>query len=157
MVSSSKQHGRQLTSQRSSRANPSSRLPSCRSTFRPGPRRWSMLAIHCRSCYAMAWSAQCNSRRRHPSGCSLTRCTFPNGCMLRPGDRLVLISDGIVEAKPVGGEPLGDIALHTLLRDMSDLSAVETVRQVTAAVVAHRAGDLQDDATAVCLDWRGSN
>jgi serine phosphatase RsbU (regulator of sigma subunit) len=81
----------------------------------------------------------------------------PERFQLRPGDRLVLISDGIVEAKPVGGDPLGEAGLHALLRDMGDLSAVETVRKVTAAVVAHRAGDLQDDATAVCLDWRGLN
>jgi serine phosphatase RsbU (regulator of sigma subunit) len=79
----------------------------------------------------------------------------PERLRLRPGDRLILISDGVVEAKPVGGEALGDVGLHALLRDMADLSAVETVRQVTSAVLAHRAGDLQDDATAVCLDWRG--
>ena len=79
----------------------------------------------------------------------------PERLQLRPGDRLILISDGIVEAKPVGGDPLGENGLHALLRDMTGLSAVETVRQVTASVVEHRAGDLQDDATAVCLDWRG--
>jgi serine phosphatase RsbU (regulator of sigma subunit) len=80
----------------------------------------------------------------------------PERLQLRPGDRLILISDGIIEAKPVGGEALGESGLHALLRDMSNLSAVETVRQVTAAAVTHRAGDLQDDATAVCLDWRGA-
>ena len=90
-----------------------------------------------------------------PLGMFADTLYVPERLQLRPGDRLVLISDGIVEARPVGGEALGDAALHALLRDMGDLSAVETVRQVTAAVVAHRAGDLQDDATAVCLDWRG--
>jgi serine phosphatase RsbU (regulator of sigma subunit) len=90
-----------------------------------------------------------------PLGMFAETLYVPERLQLRPGDRLVLISDGMVEAKPVGGEPLGDIRLHELLRDMVDLSAVETVRQLTSAVVAHRAGDLQDDATAVCLDWRG--
>jgi serine phosphatase RsbU (regulator of sigma subunit) len=92
-----------------------------------------------------------------PLGMFADTLYVPERLQLRPGDRLILISDGIVEAKPVGGEALGDAALHVLLREMADLSAVETVRQVTAAVVAHRAGDLQDDATAVCLDWRGLN
>ncbi|HEY0869188.1 MAG TPA: PP2C family protein-serine/threonine phosphatase, partial [Acidothermaceae bacterium] len=80
----------------------------------------------------------------------------PERLQLQPGDRLILISDGIVEVKPVGGNALGEQGLHDLLRRMIDLSAVETVRQLTAAVLAHRAGDLQDDATAVCLDWRGA-
>jgi serine phosphatase RsbU (regulator of sigma subunit) len=91
-----------------------------------------------------------------PLGMFADTLYVPERLQLRPGDRLILISDGIVEAKPVGGEALGEVGLHTLLREMTDLSAVETVRQVTAAVVTHRAGDLQDDATAVCLDWRGA-
>jgi serine phosphatase RsbU (regulator of sigma subunit) len=95
-------------------------------------------------------------RAAPPLGMFADTLYVPERFQLRPGDRLVLISDGIVEAKPVGGEPLGDTGLHALLADMVDLSAVETVRQVTAAVVAHRGGDLQDDATAVCLDWRGA-
>jgi len=92
-----------------------------------------------------------------PLGMFADTVYVPDRLQLRPGDRLLLISDGVVEAKPVGGAALGDNALQALLLDMSDLSAVETVRQVTAAVVAHRGGDLQDDATAVCLDWRGAN
>jgi serine phosphatase RsbU (regulator of sigma subunit) len=90
-----------------------------------------------------------------PLGMFADTLYVPERLQLRPGDRLILISDGIIEAKPVGGDPFGENGLHALLRDTAGLSAVETVRQVTAGVVAHRAGDLQDDATAVCLDWRG--
>ena len=91
-----------------------------------------------------------------PLGMFADTLYVPERLQLQTGDRLVLISDGIVEAAPVGGEPLGDEGLCELLRGMAGLSAVETVRQLTSAVLAHRAGDLQDDATAVCLDWRGS-
>jgi serine phosphatase RsbU (regulator of sigma subunit) len=80
----------------------------------------------------------------------------PERILLAPGDRLVLISDGIIDAYPVGGEPFGESRLHELLHESVGLSASETVRQLTSAVLDHRAGKLQDDATAVCLDWRGT-
>ena len=91
-----------------------------------------------------------------PLGMFADTLYVPERLQLQPGDRLILISDGIVEAALVGGRPLGDEGLYELLRGMVGLSAVETVRQLTSAVLAHRAGDLQDDATAVCLDWRGA-
>lgn len=77
----------------------------------------------------------------------------PERLQLEPGDRLVLISDGILDACPVGGDPFGEHRLHQLLRGAGGLSASETVRLLTSAVLAHRAGALDDDATAVCLDW----
>lgn len=79
----------------------------------------------------------------------------PERFQLDPNDRLVLISDGILDACPVGGEPFGEQRLHQLLREAVGLSASETVRLLTSAVLAHRAGALDDDATAVCLDWHG--
>ena len=91
-----------------------------------------------------------------PLGMFADTLYVPERLQLHPGDRLILISDGMVEATPVGGQPLGEEGVHALLRGMAGLSAVETVRQLTSAVLAHRAGDLQDDATAVCLDWRGA-
>jgi serine phosphatase RsbU (regulator of sigma subunit) len=80
----------------------------------------------------------------------------PERIHLEPGDRLVLVSDGIFDANPVGGEPFGEARLHELLGEIAGASASETVRLITSAVVEHRAGKLQDDATAVCLDWHGN-
>jgi serine phosphatase RsbU (regulator of sigma subunit) len=79
----------------------------------------------------------------------------PERMHLEPDDRLVLVSDGILDASPVGGKPFGEARLHELLVDAAGASASETVRLITSAVVKHRAGKLQDDATAVCLDWHG--
>jgi hypothetical protein len=38
-------------------------------------------------------------------------------------------------------------------RELTGLPAPETLRRLTAAVLAHQHGQLQDDATLVLLDW----
>jgi serine phosphatase RsbU (regulator of sigma subunit) len=69
---------------------------------------------------------------------------------LRSGDRLVLISDGVVHHGP-GQAGLGkDGLVHAVLGGDHD-SASGTVRAVHAAVVEASGGDLADDATVVCL------
>jgi serine phosphatase RsbU (regulator of sigma subunit) len=73
---------------------------------------------------------------------------------VEPGDRLLLLSDGLSDARPVGGAPFGDTRLAELLLASGDLQPPEVVRLLTKAAIDHRAGQLQDDATAVCLDWR---
>jgi len=82
---------------------------------------------------------------------------------LGPGDRLVLLSDGVLEATPEGGleaTPEGGSAygasqLHELLLGSRKAAPYEVARLVVQEVIAHRAGDLADDVTVVCLDWRG--
>jgi hypothetical protein len=74
---------------------------------------------------------------------------------LEPGDRLVLLSDGVLEAAPEGGAAFGSARLEGLLRSSRELAPHELARLLVRKVVAHRAGDLADDATVVCLDWRG--
>jgi serine phosphatase RsbU (regulator of sigma subunit) len=74
---------------------------------------------------------------------------------LAPGDRLVLVSDGVLEAAPEGGAAYGASRLDELLAASQKLSPHEVARRVVQEVIAHRAGDLADDLTVVCLDWRG--
>jgi serine phosphatase RsbU (regulator of sigma subunit) len=69
---------------------------------------------------------------------------------LRSGDRLVLISDGVVHHGP-GQAGLGDDGLVQAALGGDHDSASGTVRAVQAAVLAATGGDLADDATVVCL------
>lgn len=73
---------------------------------------------------------------------------------LIPGDRLVIVSDG-VHAAPAH-EPFGDAALAAAVTSSRLLSAQETVRHLIVAMHEHHRGaELDDDAVVVCLDWNG--
>ena len=69
---------------------------------------------------------------------------------LRPGDRMVLASDGVINSGD-GRAGLGMDGLVEAALGSRRGSAADTVRAVHEAVLAASAGDLTDDATAVCL------
>ena len=71
---------------------------------------------------------------------------------LRPGDRLVLYSDGVTETRPDDGSPYGLDRFRRDLEGMVDLPPRETARRVIANIRAHRRGDLLDDVTLVVVD-----
>ena len=69
---------------------------------------------------------------------------------LASGDRLVLVSDGVIKAGD-GKAGLGvDGLVRAALRSERE-TAADTVREVHKAVLAASEGELTDDATAVCL------
>ena len=62
----------------------------------------------------------------------------------RARDRLLLYSDGIVEARNAHGEFFGEHRLADFTRraELAELPAPETLRRLTAAVLAHQGGQL---------------
>jgi hypothetical protein len=72
---------------------------------------------------------------------------------LRPGDRLLLFTDGITEAHQRGEREFGYRRLAALLVDHQELAPPELVRCITRAVTEWCDEEIHDDATVVCLDW----
>lgn len=71
---------------------------------------------------------------------------------LRKGDRLILSSDGVVEARPDGGTQFGDARFVQSARRLQGVAPREAARKLVAEVRAYRAGELTDDATLIVLD-----
>jgi serine phosphatase RsbU (regulator of sigma subunit) len=71
--------------------------------------------------------------------------TFP----LAPGDRLVFVTDGMLERNAA------HLDVAATLGQTGDLHPREVVHALGAAVLRATGGDLRDDATVVVLDWYG--
>ncbi|WP_331773118.1 serine/threonine-protein phosphatase (plasmid) [Embleya sp. NBC_00888] len=68
---------------------------------------------------------------------------------LRPGDRLVMLTDGMLD-RNVTSLDLSDLIVGTRA-----LHPREAARALVGAIVDAARGHLQDDATVMCLDWHG--
>lgn len=75
---------------------------------------------------------------------------------LEPGDRLLLYSDGVVEARNAEGEFFGveRLADFVIRESASGEAAPEAMRRLTQALLTHQAGHLQDDATNLLVEWK---
>lgn len=85
-----------------------------------------------------------------PFGAPLPHPHRVQSLQLQPGDRLILVTDGMLERNAAAEE------LPTLINTTRDLHPRETVHALTQAVLHAQQGVLHDDATVVCLDWRGT-
>jgi serine phosphatase RsbU (regulator of sigma subunit) len=76
---------------------------------------------------------------------------------LRPGDHLILYSDGVTEARTPDGETFGiGRLLDFLARGFSAGEPLpEMVRRLIHGLLDHQQGSLQDDATLIVLRWDG--
>ncbi len=70
---------------------------------------------------------------------------------LAPGDRLVLFTDGIVEAENAAGDEFGDSRLTDILMHRRAAGAPALVDGIFDQVIRFTAAPLQDDATVVVL------
>ena len=86
---------------------------------------------------------------------------FPGGriavqsCRLAPGERLLLLSDGILERRGRDGESLGLAGVAAATAAASDASAPATLRAIEDAVREISPEVLEDDATLVVLAATG--
>jgi serine phosphatase RsbU (regulator of sigma subunit) len=67
---------------------------------------------------------------------------------LRRGDRLVFLTDGILDRN-------GGADIQAALAAGARMHPREAVQHLVGAVLHATAGDLADDATVLCLDWHG--
>lgn len=74
---------------------------------------------------------------------------------LQAGDRLLLYTDGIVEARAADGREFGLTRLSDFVirHSAEGLPAPETLRRLIHAILDYQHGRLRDDATVVLLEW----
>ena len=69
---------------------------------------------------------------------------------LQPGDRVVLVTDGLLERNAE------ELDFPAMLRQEADSHPRERLDELAATVLHATGGSLDDDATVQCLDWRGA-
>ena len=76
---------------------------------------------------------------------------------LQPRDRVLLFTDGVVEARSPSGQFFGvDRLADLVLRHLAGgLPAAETMRRVVRELLAHHQDRLSDDASLLLLHWGG--
>jgi serine phosphatase RsbU (regulator of sigma subunit) len=70
---------------------------------------------------------------------------------LHPGDRLVLVTDGMLERN------VGTVDLPEVIANTRELHPREVVRALADSALEAAGHQLSDDATVLCLDWHGTH
>jgi hypothetical protein len=102
------------------------------------------------------WLAELNCPPTPPMGFQLGIQPRGYRAQLQAGDRVLLYTDGVIEARDEDGHEFGPhrFADFVIRHEADGYSAPETLRRLMRAVLRHQRGRLQDDATALMLDWR---
>jgi sigma-B regulation protein RsbU (phosphoserine phosphatase) len=85
----------------------------------------------------------------------MPRVEYPeHAVQLRPGDRLVLFTDGVTEAFNPANEPYGEKRLQAEICGHGDCTAAALIEHICHSVTAFADGAPQsDDITLIVLDW----
>ncbi len=70
---------------------------------------------------------------------------------LEPGDRIVVVTDGMLERNAAG------FGLPAAIQETGELHPREAVRRLADSVLQATGHDLEDDATVLLLDWHGGH
>lgn len=103
------------------------------------------------------WITHLTCPPAHPMGLDLGLSGTVCQEHLQPGDRIVLYTDGITEARRPGDREFGlERFTDFLIRHHADgLPVPETLRRLIHAVLEYHDGRLQDDATVLLCEWIG--
>ena len=70
---------------------------------------------------------------------------------LEPGDRIVFVTDGMLERSAL------NVDLPAVIAETRSLHPREAVRAMADLVLEATGNELSDDATVLCLDWHGGH
>ncbi|MFJ4953809.1 PP2C family protein-serine/threonine phosphatase [Streptomyces sp. NPDC088760] len=104
------------------------------------------------------WTTELVCPPAGPMGADLRLPVTQRTEQLQPGDRLLLYTDGVIEARDARGTQFGrDRFVDFIRRHHAGRHTLhETLRRLMAAVMDHNEGRLADDATVLLTEWRGS-
>ncbi|MFF8606280.1 PP2C family protein-serine/threonine phosphatase [Streptomyces sp. NPDC015346] len=104
------------------------------------------------------WITALDRPPTHPLGTELGLPAEVHREQLQTGDRLILYTDGITEARDRHGREFGlDRFVDFIVRQQAAaLPVPETLRRLVHAVIDHHAGELNDDATVLLAEWHST-
>lgn len=105
------------------------------------------------------WTVELVCPPAGPMGAGLGLPVVVSREQLEPGDRLLLYTDGIVDARDAAGRRFGrERFVDFVVRHHSDRQTLhETLRRLMHAVLDHHCGRLDDDATVLLTEWRAGH